>query len=74
MLDTPIFVKVPSVCMVKLPSQWLNLAQIRQVKLGDSPSKIILIWETGEFDIFDGIEAKLLRGALEEVTQIDKSA
>jgi hypothetical protein len=40
--------------MVKLPSQWLNLAQIRQVKPGDIPGKIVVIYDTGEFDLMDG--------------------
>lgn len=73
MLETPVFIKVPSVYLVKLPHAWINLAQICQVKLGDSPGKLIVIWQTGEFDIFVGGEAIALLSALEETTHIDKS-
>lgn len=58
---------------VKLPYQWLNLAQIRQVKLGDRPGKIVVIWETGEFDIFAGNDAMALLEALAQTNHIDKS-
>lgn len=74
MLATPTFIKVPSVYMLKLPCGWLNLAQVRQVKLGDRPGKIIVIWETGEFDTLMGYNAQALLDALAETTQIDKSA
>lgn len=74
MIANPVFIKVPSVYMVKLPRQWLNLAHIRQVKPGDIPGKILVVYETGEYDVMDGIEAKLLLDALESTTYIDKSA
>jgi hypothetical protein len=74
MIETPVFIKVPSVYFVKLPFQWLNLAQIRQVKRGDTPSRIVVIYDTGEFDVFDGHEAILLLDALEQTSYIDKSA
>lgn len=74
MIETPVFIKVPSVYFVKLPRQWLNLAQIRQIKLGDIPGKIVVIYDTGEFDCLDGTEAQLLLDALEQTSYIDKSA
>ena len=74
MIETPVFIKVPSVYFVKLPFQWLNLAQIRQVKPGDIPGKLVVIYDTGEFDIFDGLEATRLLEALKETNHIDKSA
>ncbi|KJH72940.1 hypothetical protein [Aliterella atlantica] len=74
MIETPIFIKVKSVYFVKLPTMWLNLAQIRQVKPGDIPGKIVVIYDTGEFDCLVGIEAQLLVDALNETNHIDKSA
>ena len=74
MLQTPVFIKVPSVYFVKLPRQWLNLAQIRQVKPGDRPGSIVVIYDTGEFDVLGDIEATLLLEALEQTSYIDKSA
>jgi len=74
MIETPVFIKVPSVYFVKLPTLWLNLAQIRQVKPGDRPGKLVVIYDTGEFDCLEGIEAQLLLDALTETNYIDKSA
>jgi len=54
-----------------LPFQWLNLAQIRQIKPGDVPGKIVVIYDTGEFDLFDGTEAQLLLSTLEQTSYID---
>lgn len=71
MIETPVFIKVPSVYFVKLPTQWLNLAQIRQVKTGDTPKKIVVVYDTGEFDCLDGVEAQLLLIALEETNHIN---
>jgi hypothetical protein len=73
MLDNPVFIKVPSVHFVKLPTQWLNLAQIRQIKRGDVPGKIVVVYDTGEFDIFEGSEAMQLLDAIHETKFIDKS-
>lgn len=56
---------------VKLPTQWLNLAQIRQVKPGDTPGKIVVIYDTGEFDCLDGVEAQSLLIALEQTDYIN---
>lgn len=58
---------------VKLPRSWLNLAQIRQVKHGDRPDSLVVIYDTGEFDVLDGREAQLLLDALHETNHIDKS-
>ena len=58
---------------VRLPYQWLNLAQIRQIKPGDRPGKIVVIWDTGEFDILVGNNAMALLEALAQTDHIDKS-
>jgi hypothetical protein len=74
MLETPIFIKVPSVYFVKLPDgQWLNLALIRSVQPGDRAGKIVVAWETGEFDIYFDAETAAILEALAETTYIDKS-
>lgn len=74
MIETPVFIKVKSVYFVKLPRCWLNLANIRQIKHGDRACAIVVIYDTGEFDVFDGREAILLLDALEQTSYIDKSA
>jgi hypothetical protein len=74
MLETPVIIKVPSVYSCLLPGgEWINLALVRQIKPGDGPGKIVVIWETGEFDVYFGAEAAAILAALKEAVHIDKS-
>lgn len=74
MIANPVFIKVPSVYSVKLPGgEWLNLAQMRQIKPGDAEGKLVVIWDTGEFDIYIGAKAEAILEAMSETTHIDKS-
>lgn len=74
MVETPVFIKVPSVYSCKLPGgEWINLAQYRQIKPGDSPDKIVVVWETGEFDTYFGAKAVAILAALREASYIDQS-
>lgn len=73
-IETPVSIEVKSAYFVKLPRCWLNLANIRQIKHGDRAGAIVVIYDTGEFDLFDGAEAQLLLEALEQTSYIDKSA
>ncbi|MEH2258309.1 hypothetical protein [Nostoc sp.] len=61
-------VNTPSVFTCKLPTAgWINLAQIRQIRFEDLPSRTLVVtWQNGDTQLFFSEDAVALIAAWEE--------
>lgn len=74
MIETPVFIKVPSVYSVKIPGgEWLNLALIRRLQFESSPATVHITWENGDTGVYYGDKAIAIIEAWGETHVIDKS-
>ena len=61
-------INTPVVFTCKLPAAgWINLAQVRQIRFEDLPSRTAVVtWQNGDTQPFFGEDAACLIAALEE--------
>ena len=78
--QTPVFMKVPSACFLKLPADesgigiWLNLAAVRRIVSHGRNGVLIVEHDDGSKQHLDGQQAEALSDAIDQLSAtIDKS-